>query len=591
MLYRDIFSFVTAQEANYKLPIPVSDGYEWNMYEHVRQTILYKNSKFTKGKNDNNRPFKNIILPLLRVQYRTEGFDVKDIELFIDDPKEYFKSFLLRKYHEKWAREEEIDSFIDEMVESYVDFGGALIKDISNVRPEVVPLQSIAFCDQTDMLSGPIGIKHFFAPDQLLEMEKKGWGKVANGATASLQDVIVLADNSKAQTNLTEKADTPGKYVEVYEVHGMFPEHWIEGDSEAYSRQLHIVTFYADENGEKHGITLFRGKEDENPFKAILRDKIYGRALGLGGVEELFDAQLWTNYDQLRIKGMLDQASKVLYKTTDETFANRNKTAGLENGEILVLAEGKDIGQIDTTPRNVALFEQNVQKWEQSAQQLSGATDALMGNNPTSGTPFKLQDLVTQEGMGIHEYRRGKIATFLEQVYRDWIIPSLSTEVTKGVAFLSELSLDELQQVAQSIAECRAYDTIKERILSGELIDRQEIEAMKQEAVANFMKGGNKRFIEIAKEEMKDAPMDVYVNIAGKQKNMAQVTDKLVNIFRQIIAAPQVLDDPRMAKLFNQILEYSGLNPMDFSAARPTMQQPVPQAQTAPLQDLASQNA
>src|SRR3990167_7736663 len=90
---------------------------------------------------------------------------------------------------------------------------------------ETVPLQSIAFCDQTDILSGPIGIKHYYSPDQLLEMGDKGWGKEENGATISLENLIILSREEKKDNNTEDKtASTPGRYIEIYEVHGNLPK-------------------------------------------------------------------------------------------------------------------------------------------------------------------------------------------------------------------------------------------------------------------------------------------------------------------------------------------------------------------------------
>src|SRR4030042_3336953 len=151
----DIFSFIKNEESAYQtLPITVAEGYEWSMYKHIKLSLLYKVSQFETGNSD-DKPFKNIVRPILNLQYRAERFDVKDIVLFVNEAKNYYKSFLIKKYHEKWARENEIDTFIDDLVESYVDFGGTLIKDVNDVKPEVVPMQRIAFCDQTDILSGP----------------------------------------------------------------------------------------------------------------------------------------------------------------------------------------------------------------------------------------------------------------------------------------------------------------------------------------------------------------------------------------------------------------------------------------------------
>lgn len=98
----------------------------------------------------------------------------------------------------------------------------------------------------------------------------------------------------------------------------------------------------------------------------------------------------------------------------------------------------------------------------------------------------------------------------------------------------------------------------------------------------NFMKGGSKRFFKIFGEEMEKLPLDVFINIAGKQNNLNAMTDKIVNIVRQVIANPQVLQIPGMAKLFNEIIEYSGLSPVDFTGLTAAQTAPVAPAQPIP---------
>ena len=582
---QDIFSFITTQETAFALPIKIEDGWEWNMREHIKLSILYKNSKFSTGNNDGNRPYKNIIRPILNLQYRAEGFDVKDIVLFVNDRKNYFKSFLIKKFHEQWARENKIDTFIDKMVESYVDFGGVLVKNVNEVRPEVVSLQSIVFCDQTDILSGPIGIKHYFSPDQLREMEAAGWGNESYGATHTLDDVITLSQAVKKRDTQGKEVPTPGKYIEVYEVHGTLPEKFLgekySDDENGYCAQMQIVCFYQTQDMQKQGIVLWKGKEKESPFKLILRDEIFGLALGLGGAEELFEPQVWVNYDQIRMKDMLDAVSKVVHLTDDETFYSRNRNLrNIKNNEVLHLADGKTVRQMDTYPRNIAIFEKSVQQWEAHAQQMGAAGDAIMGESPSAGTPFKLQELVTQEAHGIHEYRKGKLATFLDEIYKDWIIPHIVKEITKGQEFVAELDFGEMQGVAEQIAENRANRERNNQVLNGD--DLQDKEVIKQQIRDEFMRGGSKKFLEIIKGEMKGTPVDVSVNIAGKQKNLSAMTDKVVNIFRQIFANPQgflqVMQIPAAASSFNEILEFSGMSPIDFGGIKlETTQQPINQ--------------
>src|SRR3990167_2447039 len=104
--YTTIHDFITAEISAYdSTPITVADGWQWSMKEHVKLSTLYKNSRYATGNKD-DKPFDNITLQILRLQYRTEGFDVKDIVVYVNNPKQYFKSFLIRKFHERWALEE-----------------------------------------------------------------------------------------------------------------------------------------------------------------------------------------------------------------------------------------------------------------------------------------------------------------------------------------------------------------------------------------------------------------------------------------------------------------------------------------------------
>jgi len=592
-----ITNLITSEEERFNQPITITDQMSWNFPDHVEKTVNYMNSVFHKNHSE-NKPFKNILAPILNLQYRAEGFDVKDIVLYVDSVKKSFKSLIIKKYHERWALENGLDTFIDKMVESYVNFGGALIKKVKGAVPKVVPLQGVAFCDQSDMLSGPICEKHFYSPDDLrVEAEGKGWDNV--------ELAIINSEEEKESGSRDRKVKTPGKNIKVYELHGMFPRYCLDDEEyEAYEEgspetelvgQVHIAVLYQDEQDDYHAISLFKGEEKKNPYKVIKRGpEIYGRALGKGGGEELFQDQIWANYGAIRMKELLDAASKVLFKTTDPAFANRNKTDNLASGEILVLEDGKDINQLDTTPRSTQLFDNFIKEWELHARQMGAANESILGESPTAGTPFKLQELITSESHSLHEYRKGQLAVFLNEIYREWIIPGIVRDINKGQEFLAELDVDELQSVADSMANFIAGKVLRQTIWGGPTIDPSAMGEVMQYVKENVMRKGGKQFAEALKDELKSAPVDVKINIAGKQKDLAGKTDKLVNLARFMLSTynPQTgqfaaFNDPRMAKLLNQVIEWSGLDPVDFSAPSMSLSAPVSSTASKPLQQVA----
>src|SRR3990167_110606 len=577
----DIFSFIRSEEANYILPVPLADNWEFSLKDFINQCFLYKNGRLLTG-NADDKPIDNIILPIRNLQDWAEDIDVKEINIYANDKNKQGLSFIVRKYYKDiYVKENEIDTFIDEGKETKNDYGGVLVKNLDQGRPDIVPWQSIVFCDQTDILSGPIGIKHQYSPDQLKKMAEFGWGDEKNGATATVDELIILSKNFKLKDPTSQQAKTPGKYIEVYEVHGCFPESWLDdnGDNETYVQQLHIVSFYNDESGQRKGLCLFKGKEKlEDVFDYFQTDKIFGRAVGRSRIEELFEPYVWNNYSLKRKMDMLDSASKTILKTTDSTLAAKHPSGlkDLDNLEIIELEEGKEIGQLDTVPRSINLFVNAMNEFVEKARTTGGATDAMLGLNPSSGTPFRLQNLVTNQGMGLHEGRKEKYARFIERIHRNWIIPRIKKELLSGSGeWLSNLDNDELDFVLERLSDNEANRQRNEMVLNGEI--PADFKTLKQQIKLDWQKKGNVLPLEILKGELKDVELKLEINVAGAQQNMAEMVDKISNVLQRIIANPQgflqAMQIPAFAKSFSKMIEFSGLSQPDFNFSSQAPQQ------------------
>ena len=183
----------------------------------------------------------------------------------------------------------------------------------------------------------------------------------------------------------------------------------------------------------------------------------------------------------------------------------------------------------------------------------------------------------------MHEYRSGKIKDFFGEVYKDWILPTLSSELANEKEFFAELSLKEIQMVARNLAQKAVNRKMINLILNKKgIMTPEEQEAFSFTFQDQFKRQGNERFLKILQDEFRGKKLAVKFNIAGRQANLAQNVDKIVNVIRQVVAAPQMLENPGIADLFNQIIEFSGLNPIDFTSFAP-----VKPASTAPLQEIS----
>jgi hypothetical protein len=221
-----------------------------------------------------------------------------------------------------------------------------------------------------------------------------------------------------------------------------------------------------------------------------------------------------------------------------------------------------------------------------TARMLGSASDAQLGLNPVSGTPLGTTQIVTAQGLGIHDYRRGKIASFIEEIYRDWVLQYLIDDMNKGLTWVDELTLDEMQKLSEDVMTNEFNRYIKEKILAKQTPPTpEELEILKEIFKKEFTKS-SKKFLEIVRGDFKGLPMKIKINVAGKQKDMSKMVDKLGNVWRAIFANPQgfmaTMAIPGANKAFNQMLEGSGLEQFDFSQA-PPMPQSMPEQLQEPL--------
>ena len=587
----NIFSYIIREENSYQTrEIQISENWTWNMKDHLSTSFHFKYGKYLNTSNDlkTKPPFQNIIMPILEFRYAAEDRDVKDIVFETEEPEKQHLSFLIKKYWDDvFTIENNLDDFLDSSIEEKVDFGGCLVKKGMGAVPELIPLQTIAFCDQTDILGGPIGFKFNFSPEALKRKSKAGWGEKKNGATITIDELITLASVEKdaANTNVGVQNKTTGKNIEVYVVRGTLPSAYLKGhDMDALINQVQVVAFYQDEKGRQE-VTLFKSEEKEEVLKFHSPKKVKGRALGWGGVEALFDPQIWANFAEIHKNNFLKSASKSIIYTDDDSYSNRNRIKDLENDEVTVIDSQSRYGlkRLEPPAANIALFSQRVQELEFHAQKLAGVSDALLGKSPSAGTPFRLQERVVFEGKKPHERTAGKFDKFLEEILQDWVVPHMIREITGGAEFLSTLTSEEMEYVMKRVPRNRAVKRQIEDIVNGKI--PQDLAILEEEEKQKL--SDNKQIFKILKNEFKNVTMKVKIRVSSKQKDMALFVDKLTNMLQWYGGlAPEVKADPTVQHLVNQIVEASGLSPASLGGLGTPSPQ-IPLQASEPLRELA----
>src|SRR4029077_14443304 len=489
----------------------------------------------------------------------------------------------------KWMKEINFDNLLNVMGQTRAKYGHVVVKKVeraAELQIHVVPWRDL-ITDQVDITDGPKVFRHHFTPAQLkTEGAKMGWHNIDEAIeTAQKQQPATVTGKGRYNRTL-------GANIEVWEVDGVLPDSYLpdnadkEGADQTYSRQKHIVVLDEHDKDEVDGVALFEGPSSEDPYKDLAWEKLPGRGLGVGVIEDLFEAQVWTNYSVKQKKDMLDLAGKIIFQAADGNVAAKNVLTDLENGAILNTAPNFPITQINNSPAGMGALSQLMEDWNTQAENMTSTYPAILGSTPPHGTAFRTVAAMNQEASAIFDYRREEMGIFIREIYRDWILPFLVKQIRRTTEFVGEMTPDEVQIISQLIAEYETKSMVKKTVLSGKPITQPQADAFKQSLIEAHVKAGTKRKFKFPKGFFK-SDYNVQVNTTGEQKDNQKLLAALFQIFQLVAQNPTVLQNPTIARLFNEIMETSGVSPALLTGASsslpaPTNQMTMPTAPGAP---------
>jgi hypothetical protein len=556
-----ILTYVDALIDSYGESVQITEGLTFSHKETIRKIEFYSNNQYLSGKKDalgRDKPFYNVCNYRVTTAKTATDLDVKDIKFEPDSLVYTVETMLINRELFKYLKESNFSKTLNDMGKTRPKYGGVLVKkheyddgEGKEMEIEVVDWKNVDV-DPTDILGNPIVETHYMSPGDFAQMP---WDNITE----------VMKAHAKANKNKPAK-------IEIKEITGEFPlsMHPDKEDTDENSRKFVTMCFYIAYVGKKKFICYYEEIDEvEDKYRFLEWDRVPGRALGRGVVEDGFESQVWVNDSMISMKNAMELAGKVVLSTTSKKVSG-NAITGINSGHIFELEDNKTISSLNLAPSAMPQFERIIELWNVQYDRVASTFNANTGEQTPAGTPYAQTALLNQVANSPFEYQREVWGIWLVEILNDWILPHLKKIIMKKHYLVSEFSEEELAVIDDSVADFEARKSLKESLLAGRPLTGGDYGQIKEAIKGTLQSLGTKREIEIPQGYL-DIEGKITANITGELKNKQAMLASLDNILKTVIASfnPNtgefgVLTDPTLSKIFGTLVEISGI-PLSFA--------------------------
>lgn len=561
----------------------ISEHVSFSQWENINKIEAYLNSKFISGDADSNgfiKPFFNIVSAARNIWYRATDLDRKDIRVKADSKKNYVTAFLANLKLQEWMKKANFGVFLNSWGLALATYGSAVAKFVEKegeLFATVVPWGRL-ISDTVDFDSNPKVEKLYMTPAQLRENPVYDQEMVEN-----LLDTLTTRKTLNRQNK-----DNKNDYIEVYEVHGLLPLSYLtdnEEDENVYQQQVHIVAYATGKGrGNYDDFTLYKGKEKTDPYFITHLIKEEGRSMSIGAVEHLFEAQWMTNDTAYNIKKHLALASKLIFQTSDGTYAGRNALTNIETGDILVHKVNEPLTQINNGSHDIASLMNWGNQWRGLAQEITSTPDVLQGKTLPSGTAYRQAAILQQESHSLFEIMVENKGLALEDMMRKYILPYIKKQLDTTDEIAVILDAHDIKQLDSMFLPNEVIRRANQQIINSALNGRIEpldsqAEAMKIQSELSQL--GNQRFIKPSevddktwKDIFRDFEFEVEVNITNESEDKDALLTSLTTTLQTIAGFAGRPMTPQEELVFGKIMQETNVvSPLELSQATAQAQQ------------------
>jgi hypothetical protein len=556
-----------------------------DLYEDINTIYAYLNSKHISGEYDSmgrEKPFFNIVVAARNIWYRATDLDRRNIILKATKEEDTIAVFLLNVLLQDWMKRERFGTFLNSWGLELAGFNSAVIKFVekdNKLIPSVVPWSRL-IVDQINFQDNP--------KIEILELTES---QLYDRYDKKLVDELTEAKKARELTS-KEVRDTKNNYYKLYEIHGMFPLSFITGkekDEDEFVQQMHVVSMVSKEKGKGEDVfTLYKGREEKDPYMLTSLIPATDGSISLdGAVKNLFQAQWMVNHSKKAIKDQLDLASKLIFQTSDGNFIGQNALNAIESGDILIHSINQPLTQLNNNSHDVTSLSNFGQEWKALGQEINGISEAMLGVTPKSGTAWRQTEAILQESHSLFEIMTENKGLAIEDMLRIYIIPFLKKRMNNAKEVTATLDMHGIKEIEARFIKNTAIrennKQIIDQVLSGQIAEQPDIEALQTGVAQSLTEQGNQRFFKpdegiTWKEVVKDLEYDVEVEVTGEQAD-TQAVMTTINTALQTVVNPAFANNPQAQFLVNKILSKTGyLSPVEMSQMpKPTMISTTPQ--------------
>ena len=510
-------------------------NYVFSQPETLAIVDLYMASQFEKGKFDTEgqrKVFLNKVRFIRDVSRMRTDIDVKNYVFNPDTYEDIWGTYLMQKKFKIWTREQYFGETLNRLQDDFATYGTAVTKKVGD---EVyrVPIKNLINTQDAETLEeaaecGYVIEKHKMTRYEMEEM--KHW------------DVADLDYD---------------KEYEVYERYSMIPESVLKGktsgDSAKEKRVLAmqiLIPDVAEGQDKEGGKIVFMEKVDGIPYQDVFWEKVDGRWLGRGPVENELEAQVAANMTaNLRRRALL-WSSKKLFQTASEEVA-KNLVKDVKDGEVLYVGNNGTIAPVAMETRNMAEFSADEAVWNDNSQKTSFTFEVATGESMPSGTPFRLGVVLSQAVDSFFNLKKEQFGLFLKRSFYEQIVPIFMEDVGEhSLAFAQTESGVDLLRMAMT--EHFTQKEITKQLIAGQLPEPEMIKAnVEQQLVKSpYM------FVDIPEGFYKTLKYHMELDITDEATDTRTEIETLTTLY-QVMAQK---GDPRAEKIVDMILAKTGKN-------------------------------